>query len=71
MTLDQIRESTKETLSVVDVAEAPGANPQTIRNQAQSDPIKLGFPVICLGARVIIPRMAFLYFFEYGRPTGG
>ena len=71
MTLDQIRESTKETLSVVDVAEALGANPQTIRNQAQSDPIKLGFPVICLGARVIIPRMACLYFFEYGRPTGG
>ena len=31
MTLDQIRESTKETLSVVDVAEALGANPQTIR----------------------------------------
>ena len=71
MTLGQIRESTKETLSVIDVAEALGTNPQTIRNQAQADPIKLGFPVICLGARVIIPRMAFLYFLEYGRPTGG
>ena len=43
MTLGQIRESTKETLSVVDVAEALGTNPQTIRNQAQADPIKLGF----------------------------
>ena len=41
MTLDQIRESTKETLSVVDVAEAIRANPQTIRNQAQSDPLNL------------------------------
>lgn len=39
MTLGQIRESTKETLSVVDVAEALGTNPQTIRNQAQADPI--------------------------------
>lgn len=71
MTLKEIRDSDKSLLTPDEVAEALGVNPQSIRNQAQSDPIKLGFPVIVAGTRTLIPRMAFLYFMEYGRPTGG
>ena len=41
MTLDQIRESTKETLSVVDVAEALGANPQTIETKRSQTQLNL------------------------------
>ncbi len=71
MTLQEIRNSDKQFLNVDEVAPALGVSPQNIRTQAQSDPIKLGFPVIQVCTRTIIPRMAFLYFIEYGRPTGG
>lgn len=71
MTLQQIRDSDKQLLTPDEVAGALGMNPQSIRSQAQADPIKLGFPVIVVGTRTLIPRMAFLYFLEFGRPTGG
>ncbi len=71
MTLQEIRNSDKALLTPQEVAEALGVNPQSLRSQAQSDPIKLGFPVIVAGTRTLIPRMALLYFLEFGRPTGG
>lgn len=47
---------TTDTISVNEVAEDLGCNPQSIREQAQRDPSKLGFPVSVVGSRVYIPR---------------
>lgn len=71
MTLEEIRSTEKQLLTPDDVATALGVNPQSIRTQAQADPVKLGFPVIQVGTRTLIPRAGFLYFLEFGRPTGG
>lgn len=71
MTLEEIKTSEKQFLTPDDVAQTLGVNPQSIRTQAQADPIKLGFAVIQMGARTLIPRHAFLYFLQFGRPTGG
>lgn len=71
MTLEELKASNETLLKPDDVAQALGVNPQSIRMQAQADPIKLGFPVIVVGTRTLIPRQALLYFLEYGRPTGG
>ncbi len=39
-----------------------GVNPQSLRSQAQDDPRKLGFNVVVVGNRVIIPRKPFYEF---------
>lgn len=62
MTLDEIRNSTKEVLTPGDIAEVLGADPQDIRVQARTAPEKLGFPVIIIKSRTKIPRVPFLRF---------
>lgn len=66
MTLEEIKELDDVYISPIEVADVLRTSPQTIRRQAQEDPGKLGFPVIVLGSRVIIPRKGFLYFLDYG-----
>jgi hypothetical protein len=61
MTLDEIRNSTKDVLTPADIAPVLGVNPQSIR---AADPVDLGFPVIKLGTRTLIPRKPFLAFME-------
>ena len=39
-----------------------GVNPQSIREQARTDPRALGFPVSVMGTRVLIPKAPFLRF---------
>lgn len=60
MTLDEIRNSTKNVLTPGDIAEVLNADPQDIRVQAQMAPEKLGFPVIIIKSRTKIPRVPFL-----------
>lgn len=42
-----------------EAAKVLGVNPQNLRSQAQDDPAKLGFPVIVIGNRTLIPRKPF------------
>lgn len=63
MTLAEIRASDKAVLTPADVAPVLGVNPQSIR---VADPVDLGFPVIKLGTRTLIPRLPFLAVMEGG-----
>ena len=62
MTLDEIRNSTKEVLTPAEVAEVLKADPQDIRLTAKRCPERLGFPVCVIGTRTKIPRVPFLRF---------
>ena len=64
MTLDEIRNSTKEVLTPADIADVLKADPQDIRLQAHRCPEKLGFNVAVIGTRVKIPRPAFIRWME-------
>ena len=61
MTLDEIRSSDKAVLTPAEIAPVLGVNPQSIR---VTDPVDLGFPVIKLGTRTLIPRVPFLAVME-------
>ena len=64
MTLNEMREYDKDYLTPAQVAPALGSDPQSIRVWARLKPKELGFPVIRLGNRVKIPRMAFIRYME-------
>lgn len=66
MTLDEIRNSTKEVLTPAEVAPVLGCDPQEIRVQAKQQPERLGFNVAVIGSRVKVPRRAFLNWLEGG-----
>lgn len=68
MTINEIKQSDKDILTCADVSEVLKCDPYTLHVQAQQRPEMLGFPVICVGNRVKIPRKAFLRFME-GEPT--
>ena len=70
MTLEQLREIEDVYVGPNEIADVLRTSPQTIRKQAQEDPSKLGFPVIVLQSRVIIPRKGFLFFLDNGHPKG-
>ena len=63
MTLAEIKQSPALWLTAAQIAQILECNPDAIRQQAQADPTKLGFPVVVLGTRVKIPRRPFLAFF--------
>lgn len=54
-------------LTAAEIAPILGADANAIREQAQRDPNKLGFPVVVVGTRVKIPKDGFLYFMKFGR----
>ena len=62
MTLSEIRSSDKPMLLPAEVAPVLGCDAHSIRIQARQDPEQLGFNVILLGNRTLIPRKAFLKF---------
>ena len=68
MTINDIKQSDKDILTCADVSEVLKCDPYTLHVQAQQRPEMLGFPVICVGNRVKIPRKAFPRFME-GEPT--
>ncbi len=66
--LSEIENSDKIFLLSEDVAKYVSLSPQNIREQAKSDPKKLGFNVVVAGTQVRIPRIPFLEFLK-GRTT--
>lgn len=62
MTFDEILECKKDCLTPADVAPVIGCDPYTINICARDCPERLGFPIIMLGKRVKIPRLAFVAF---------
>lgn len=64
MTLDEIRNSTKEVLTPAEVAEVLGCDPQDVRVAAKLHPERLGFNVAVIGTRVKVPRLAFIRWME-------
>lgn len=66
MTFAEIKSCGKDWLTPNDVAGALGCNPQEIRLKARDEKWRplLGFPVVCIGSRVKIPRVGFINFWE-------
>lgn len=62
MTLEEIKASGETMLKPADIAPVLGCDPHTIRLQAREFPENLGFSVVVLGSRTLIPRKAFLKF---------
>ena len=61
-TLEEIEACGLNMLGPADVAEFIGCDPQSIRVQAKADASALGFPVIRIGSRTLIPRDGFVRF---------
>lgn len=70
MTLDEIRASDKTMLLASDVAQVLGCDPHSIRIQAREYPEQLGFPVVVIGNRTLIPRKPFLAYLGEGEEAG-
>lgn len=68
MTIQDIKNMTKEILTPADVAPILCCDPNVIRVQAGIDIKQLGFPAAKIGTRVKIPRRAFIDWFEGARP---
>jgi len=60
MTIDELRACPRDVLTAEDVAPLLRSNPQAIRMTARQNPERLGFPVVCVGRRVKIPKEPFL-----------
>ncbi len=60
MTLEDIESMTCNTLTVKQVAEFLGKDPQVIRDQAEREPKYLGFPICKAGHSYCIPRLGFI-----------
>lgn len=66
MTLAELEALPGEVLTCQQIAPILGANPGTIHLQAMERPDLLGFPVICAGRRVKIPKRPFVRFMREG-----
>ena len=60
MTLAELEKMDCNVLTVKQVAEFLGKDPQTIRDQAQREPKWLGFPICQAGHSWCIPRIGFI-----------
>lgn len=65
-TLEEIEALPGEILTCAQVAPLLQADPYTIHQQAMLRPDLLGFPVICAGRRVKIPKRPFLKYMREG-----
>lgn len=63
MTIEELKNSTKEILTPTDIAPLLGCDANTIRHQAKENIQALGFPAAKLGSRIKIPRKAFIAWF--------
>ena len=64
MTFADIENIREEVLTPLQVGAYLHVNPQSIRQQAKEAPEMLGFPVIVIGSRVLIPKRAFIQFMQ-------
>lgn len=62
MTLQDLAAKDGDVLRPEDVASYLGCAPQLLRAQAREDPTKLGFRVIVIGTRTLIPKGPFIEF---------
>lgn len=60
--LEEIEASEKQMLVPTDIADYIGADAQSIRLQARANAAALGFPVILVGTRTLIPKDGFVRF---------
>ena len=60
MTLEDLEKMEGNTLTVRQVAEFLGKDPQVIRDQAERDPKYLGFPICKAGHSFTVPRQGFI-----------
>ena len=60
MTLEELQKDQRILIDAADVAPILGVNPQSIRGQAHLEPKFLGFRVIVIGERTLIPRKPFI-----------
>ena len=60
MTLSELEAMDCNVLTVKQVAEFLGKDPQIIRDQAEREPKYLGFPICKAGHSYCIPRMGFI-----------
>lgn len=61
-TLTELIMDDRDILRPTDIAPILGVDPNSIRRQADIEPAALGFPVIRIGSRTLIPRRPFLRF---------
>ena len=66
MTLEELKNYDKETITPNIAGQVLHMNPHWIRLTARECPEQLGFPTIVYGSRVLIPRRAFIKFMEEG-----
>ena len=64
LTLADIKQMTKDIITPAEAAQVIGCDPQWIRQIAQDDPERLGFPAIIIRSRTRIPRLAFIKYME-------
>jgi hypothetical protein len=66
MTLAEIKASEKTMLVPEEVRTVLGCDAHSIRLQAREYPEQMGFPVVVIGNRTLIPRKPFLAFLGEG-----
>ena len=64
MTLDDVKAIPREYLIPREVAAVLGTDGQSIRVWARQCPEGLGFPTVCIGNRVKIPKAGFIAYME-------
>lgn len=64
--LDEIRSCSNVTITAVQAGAVLRCRPNAIRHAARTAPERLGFPVICIGSTVKIPRIPFLQYVTGG-----
>ncbi|MBR2086759.1 MAG: hypothetical protein IJ906_06430, partial [Oscillospiraceae bacterium] len=68
MTLKELAAIDGDVLQADEVARYLHVAPQLLREQAHDDPTKLGFKVIVIGTRVLVPKAPFVQFMRGARP---
>ena len=71
MTLTELENMDCNTLTVKQVAEFLGKDPQVIRDQAEREPKYLGFPICKAGHSYTIPRIGFINWYKGMTPIIG
>lgn len=64
MTLNDIKTMESDVITPAIAAQVLKCDPNWIRVAARQDKTMLGFPVVLIGHRVKIPRMAFIRYME-------
>lgn len=71
MTIIDFENMECNTLTVKQVAEFLGKDPQVIRDQAEREPKYLGFPICKAGHSFTIPRIGFINWYKGMTPMVG